>query len=155
MKSVSRPLTGVGKPTEQSAIRVEVRRCPATLLDKRQLGNGKTPVQFVCPEGVSVYPAKGAALENSGPYAVHRANGPTVLLGENSRHWGREGRFTEIPVFQGSALRWANDWAFGPTDPPIHKQCHKKMGIAVLSRPEHSRVLFRRSVARTAPGSYS
>ena len=68
----------------------------------------------VCPEGASVYPAKGGALEKRPPVVV-RANGPTVLPNRTVGPLGRVGRLTRDPVSQGSALRWVNGWAFGPT----------------------------------------
>ncbi len=39
---------------------------------------------------------------------------PTIGGGEIVGPLGREGRLLYILVFQGCALRWVNDWAFGP-----------------------------------------
>ncbi len=75
---------------------------------------------YVCPEGASVNPAKGAALENR--FHTYRAVGPTAqqLPSVKINNWpvGPTGGSELHGQNQGCALRWANCWAFGPGAAP-------------------------------------
>jgi tetratricopeptide (TPR) repeat protein len=77
-------------------------------------GRGATDAS---PEGASVHPAKGAALEKTPSLA--RSDGPTAQKFSSPENgWPVGPTHTSVwyRVLQGCALRWMNGWAFGPND---------------------------------------
>jgi hypothetical protein len=69
----------------------------------------------VCPNGASIYPAKGNALEIVNTKS--RSFGPTaqpLICEENGWPVGPKNRALLPSCYQGCALRWINGWAFGP-----------------------------------------